>query len=228
MHVKRYAAAVVVVSAAVPAGLLAVGAGSSIARESGARAVAAKAPTVALRNTKLGQILVVGCNCSCSSRRGEQRPRALPLLPRREEQEQLHGPVRHHLAAPTHDRQAERRQRRVALEARGDHERPQSSGDLRRASAVHVPERHRGRSDLGRARRGLLRRLRFGERDQVTPIAAPVPARARRGPRARRDTGHRGRRGGRRRAVRDRGPTRSPAATRRPWRRGRRRGGGPR
>jgi predicted lipoprotein with Yx(FWY)xxD motif len=65
MHIKHsaVAAAVVAVSAAVPAGILAAGAGASLAREaSDHTAVAAKAPTVALRATKLGKILVAGSN----------------------------------------------------------------------------------------------------------------------------------------------------------------------
>jgi predicted lipoprotein with Yx(FWY)xxD motif len=62
MSVKHYAVAVAVAAAAVPAGVLAAGAGASIAREAAPRAAAAKAPTVALRTTKRGKILVAGAN----------------------------------------------------------------------------------------------------------------------------------------------------------------------
>jgi predicted lipoprotein with Yx(FWY)xxD motif len=62
MSVKHYAVAAAVAAAAVPAGVLAAGAGASIARESAPRATAAKAPTVALRTTKRGKILVAGAN----------------------------------------------------------------------------------------------------------------------------------------------------------------------
>jgi predicted lipoprotein with Yx(FWY)xxD motif len=61
MQIKQYAVAAAVAAAAIPAGILAAGAGASIARESAApTAVAAKAPTVALRSTKRGKILVNG------------------------------------------------------------------------------------------------------------------------------------------------------------------------
>jgi predicted lipoprotein with Yx(FWY)xxD motif len=62
MHLRPSAiAAAAVVAAAVPAGLLAAGAGASIAREAAAPATTtAKAPTVALRSTKRGKILVDG------------------------------------------------------------------------------------------------------------------------------------------------------------------------
>ncbi|MDQ6776878.1 MAG: hypothetical protein M3071_11845 [Actinomycetota bacterium] len=61
MHIKHYAVAAALATAAIPAGVFAAGAGASIARETTApAAVAAKAPTVALRSTKHGKILVVG------------------------------------------------------------------------------------------------------------------------------------------------------------------------
>ncbi|MDQ6807279.1 MAG: hypothetical protein M3065_20515 [Actinomycetota bacterium] len=61
MHLKHSIVAAVLVTAAVPAGLLASGAGASIARHASApAAVTAKAPTVALRTTHLGKVLVVG------------------------------------------------------------------------------------------------------------------------------------------------------------------------
>jgi predicted lipoprotein with Yx(FWY)xxD motif len=58
MHLKHSAIAAAVVTAVVPAGLLATGAGASTARH--AQASATKTATVALRKTKLGKILVVG------------------------------------------------------------------------------------------------------------------------------------------------------------------------
>lgn len=59
MHVRHSIVTATVVAAAVPVGLLAADAGASIARTAGdPAAVAAKAPTVALRKTSLGKILV--------------------------------------------------------------------------------------------------------------------------------------------------------------------------
>ena len=61
MHIKHSVIAAAVVTAAVPAGLLAFEAGGAIAAHAPDRAaVAAKASTVALRSTKLGKILVAG------------------------------------------------------------------------------------------------------------------------------------------------------------------------
>ena len=61
MHLKHSAAAAAVVTAAVPAGMLAAGAGASIARQASSPAASvATVATVALRQTKLGKILVVG------------------------------------------------------------------------------------------------------------------------------------------------------------------------
>ena len=63
MHLRHSIAAGAVVAAAVPAGLLGVGAGASLARSAlGPAAGSAKAPTVALRSTKRGKILVAGSN----------------------------------------------------------------------------------------------------------------------------------------------------------------------
>jgi predicted lipoprotein with Yx(FWY)xxD motif len=63
LHLKHSIVAAAVVSAAVPAGLLSAGAGASIARTADdAIAHAAKAPTVALRKTRLGKVLVVGAS----------------------------------------------------------------------------------------------------------------------------------------------------------------------
>ena len=61
MQIRHSAIAAAVVTAAVPAGILAAGAGASFARQaSNPAAVAAKTATVALRTTKHGKILVVG------------------------------------------------------------------------------------------------------------------------------------------------------------------------
>src|SRR5258708_2683852 len=60
MNTKHSALAAAVVTAAVPAGVLAAGAGASIARTASAPARTAATATVALRSTKLGKILVVG------------------------------------------------------------------------------------------------------------------------------------------------------------------------
>jgi predicted lipoprotein with Yx(FWY)xxD motif len=59
MHLKHSIAAAAAVTAVVPAGLLGVGAGASLARSAlDPVAGAAKAPTVSVRTTKLGKILV--------------------------------------------------------------------------------------------------------------------------------------------------------------------------
>jgi predicted lipoprotein with Yx(FWY)xxD motif len=61
VNIKHSALAAAVVTAAVPAGLLASGAGASIARQASKPSVrAAATATVALRSTRLGKILVVG------------------------------------------------------------------------------------------------------------------------------------------------------------------------
>ena len=61
MNLRHSALAAAAVTVAVPVGLLAVGAGSSLAHQAvRADAHAASAPTVALRSTKYGKILVVG------------------------------------------------------------------------------------------------------------------------------------------------------------------------
>jgi predicted lipoprotein with Yx(FWY)xxD motif len=61
MHLKHSIAAAAIVTAAVPAGLLAAGAGASIADSAvGPLGGAAKAPTVALHKTSLGKVLAAG------------------------------------------------------------------------------------------------------------------------------------------------------------------------
>jgi predicted lipoprotein with Yx(FWY)xxD motif len=61
MHLKHSIATAAAVTAVVPAGLLGVGAGASIAHSAlDPAGVAATAPTVALRTTKLGKVLVAG------------------------------------------------------------------------------------------------------------------------------------------------------------------------
>ena len=63
MHIKHSIVVAAVVTAAIPAGLLGVGAGASIAHSAvDPVAHAAKAPTVALRKTSLGKVLVAGAS----------------------------------------------------------------------------------------------------------------------------------------------------------------------
>src|ERR1035441_5197485 len=61
MHIKRSWVGAGVIAIAAPAGLLLAGVEASVARTSAPRvASAAKAPTVAVRKTSLGKILVAG------------------------------------------------------------------------------------------------------------------------------------------------------------------------
>jgi predicted lipoprotein with Yx(FWY)xxD motif len=63
VHIKHSIVVAAVVTAAIPAGLLGVGAGASIAHSAvDPVAHAAKAPTVALRKTSLGKVLVAGAS----------------------------------------------------------------------------------------------------------------------------------------------------------------------